>query len=116
MKRFFAALIAVLVTFAGAQMKPSLARDLVNQTSVVQTNFVDRWITNTAQVQMQVNRFVTEYRTNWITRAHTNVVDVFSTNIFFAYFTNRIQQVRTNFVDVFTTNVVARAVTNRYIL
>lgn len=116
MKRFLVALFAVIGIFASPQLYPGLARDFLNQTAVVQTNFVDRWITNTAAVQMQVNRFVTEYHTNWITRARTNVVDSFSTNIFFAYFTNRIQQVRTNFVDVFTTNVVARTVTNRYML
>ena len=116
MKRFFVALFAVMSTLVGAQLNPSQARDLLDQASVVHTNFVDRWITNTAQVQMQVNRFVTEYHTNWITRAHTNLVDVFSTNILFAYHTNRIQQARTNLAEVFTTNVVARTVTNRYVL
>jgi hypothetical protein len=116
MKRFLAALLAVIGTLAGSQLSPGLARDLLNQTSVVHTNFVDRWITNTAQVQMQVNRFVTEYHTNWVTRAHTNVVDVFSTNIFFAFHTNRVQQVRTNLAEVFTTNLVARTITNHYVL
>ena len=46
---------------------------------LVRTNLVDRWITNTTEVHIQVNRFVTEYHTNWIAVVHTNVVNLYST-------------------------------------
>lgn len=116
MKRFLAALFAAAATVTGLHSNDVVARDFVNQTTVVHTNFVERWITNTAEVHMQLNRFVTEYHTNWITRARTNVVDTFSTNIVLAYLTNHVHHVRTNYVNVFATNLTARFVTNHLLV
>jgi len=82
----------------------------------VQTNWVDRWITNTTEIHMQANRFVTEFHTNWINRIETNFVDLFATNVLTKVHTNWITQVRTNFVDRFSTNLIARTLTNTFVL
>ena len=70
MKFFFAAACAAVV-LAGALDRTAQAMDRGVQPMAVRTNFVDRWITNSAEVQFQVNRFVTEYHTNWFTRVRT---------------------------------------------
>jgi len=76
--------------------------------SNVQTNWVEHWITNTVQVQMQANRFVTEYHTNWVEQVHTNVLDVFATNY--------VAKTFTNLVDVYTTNHFVKNLTNKFIV
>lgn len=80
------------------------------------TNLVDRWITNTTEIQLQVNRFVTEFHTNWVKHVETNFVNLFSTNFLTQYNTNWITKVRTNLVDRFATNVVARTLTNTLVV
>jgi hypothetical protein len=78
----------------------------------VHTNWVDRWITNTAEIHMQLNRFVTEFHTNWVRRIETNYVDLFTTNVVTAYHTNWVNHFRTNVLDRFATNLVTRLATN----
>src|SRR5689334_19917564 len=107
MIRFVAGKFVLAGLWAALQVSQVLASEPGNQTSVVQTNFVDRWITNTAQVQMQLNRFVTEFHTNWTTRVRTNYVDVFATNLIARTLTNRfvLDLVETNFVQAYRTNL-----------
>lgn len=80
------------------------------------TNVVDRWVTNTTEVQMQINRFVTEFHTNWVRRVETNFVELFTTNVVPEYRTNWITQFRTNVVDRLRTNLVAITVTNNLVV
>ena len=70
----------------------------------VQTNWVEKWITNTVQVQMQANRFVTEFHTNWLHHVETNILDL--------YLTNHVTRTLTNSVQVYATNYVTRTMTN----
>jgi hypothetical protein len=74
----------------------------------IQTNWVERWITNTVEVQMQANRFVTEFHTNWVHQVKTNVLDL--------YVTNRVTKTSTNYLDVYTTNFVTKTLTNHLIV
>ena len=78
------------------------------ESRLVQTNSVERWITNVVEVRVAANKFVTEYHTNWVHEFRTNVVDLFATN--------RIVRSRTNLVpvDVFQTNLVTAFKTNRH--
>ena len=80
------------------------------------TNLVDRWITNTTEIQVQVNRFVTEFHTNWVKHVETNFVDLFATNVLTQFQTNRLTQFRTNLVDLFLTNFVTKTLTNTVIV
>jgi hypothetical protein len=78
------------------------------QVNVTRTNLVDRWITNVVEVRMPANRFVTEYRTNWVEQVRTNVVNVFATNLV------TVTRVQTNavWVDVPRTNILLAYRTN----
>lgn len=104
MKRIFHPVLAALALFACSLLTSTVAKESDFLAPIVRTNYVDRWITNTTEVQLQVNRFVTEYHTNWMAVVHTNVVNLYSTNLLTTYVTNRIVQTRTNFVDLFVTN------------
>jgi hypothetical protein len=99
---FGAALVAVGLSEGGTRA------------SNIQTNFVERWVTNTVEVQMQANRFVTEYHTNWLERFSTNVVDVYATNFLTRSITNRllVDLVQTNLVRAYKTNFQALNLTN----
>ena len=108
MKRFL-----VLFLAASCLLVLPLGRALGSDIGTyTRTNLVDRWITNTTEVQMQVNRFVTEFHTNWVKHVETNFVTLYSTNFLTQYHTNWIAKVRTNLVDRFMTNVVAKTLTN----
>lgn len=82
--------------------------------SAVHTNWVDRWITNTVDVYMQMNRFVTEYHTNCVTAVRTNYVDLFRTNVVTKTLTNTlvVQAMHTNFVQAYRTNLQTLHLTN----
>lgn len=82
--------------------------------AAVRTNWVDRWITNSVDVYVPANRFVTEYHTNLIIRAQTNVVDVCATNLVTRQLTNHLQVslFHTNFVQAYHTNYKTLNVTN----
>jgi hypothetical protein len=82
---------------------PSLAGEEV---TITRTNWVERWITNEIDVRMPVNRFVNEYRTNWVTQLRTNVVDVYLTNWAVRNLTNW------QTVVLFKTNWLTQPVTN----
>lgn len=120
MKRFVAALFAVVSLFAMSAADSIGGGESGVRTHGPQTNWVDHWTTNTIGVQMEVNRFITEYHTNWITHFRTNFVDLFSTNLVTKmvtnYHTNWITQFKTNFVDRFSTNLVTKVVTNTFVL
>ena len=74
----------------------------------IQTNWVERWVTNTVEIQMQANRFVTEYHTNWVEQVKTNIVDL--------YATNRLTKTLTNVVDLYATNFVTKTLTNKLLV
>jgi hypothetical protein len=116
MKRFFITFLAAVGFLAAVRENTSVGKESEFLVPIVRTNFVDRWITNTTEVQMQVNRFVTEYHTNWVAVVHTNFVNFYSTNLLTTYKTNHIVLVRTNVVDLYATNVTAMTLTNRLIL
>jgi hypothetical protein len=116
MKRFFLLTLIAAGLWTAWPASNVLARDFEFKATTVRTNFVDRWITNTAEIQLQVNRFVTEYHTNWLTRVETNYVNLFSTNVVTAHVTNRVWVTATNFVNVFVTNVLTKTQTNRMVL
>src|SRR5947209_4660062 len=48
--------------------------------TVTHTNWNERWITNVIEVRMPINRFVTEYHTNWIEQFRNRVINVYATN------------------------------------
>ena len=87
------------------------------EVTVTRTNWAERQITNLIDVTMPRNRFVDEYRTNWVTVVRTNVVDVYRTNWSMekvtnvvevaATWTNRVVAYRTNWTQRFQTNAVA---------
>lgn len=108
MKRFLVLLLSLL----GALALP--ARDALGSDgwAYTRTNLVDRWITNTTEIHMQVNRFVTEFHTNWVRHVETNYVNLFTTNYLTAYHTNWTTKVKTNYVERFSTNIVPQTVTN----
>jgi hypothetical protein len=115
MKRLFIVLWMVCCLAALSRVS-ALAAEAGFRSASVQTNWVDRWITNTTEIHMQVNRFVTEFHTNWVKRIETNYVDLFTTNVLTKYHTNWITQFRTNSVDRFSTNLVVRTLTNTLVL
>jgi hypothetical protein len=65
-------------------------------------------------VQMQANRFVTEFHTNWITRFETNFVDLFVTNKVTRTITNTfaVAAFQTNLVAAYRTNLETLNLTN----
>jgi hypothetical protein len=82
--------------------------------SAIHTNLVDHWVTNTTKVELQVNRFVTEYHTNWVTLTQTNVVNLFATNVVTKNHTNTLvlDSVLTNLVQLYRTNLQTLHLTN----
>ena len=78
------------------------------QLNLTKTNLVDRWITNVVEVRMPLNRFVTEYRTNWVEQVRTNVVNVFATN----FLTVSLTRTNAVWVDVPRTNILLAYRTN----
>ena len=80
------------------------------QIEVVKTNWVERFITNVIEVRVPANRFVTEYRTNYVVQYRTNTCDVYVTNFLTRIVTNRV------FVEVARTNAVLAYQTNWQVL
>lgn len=111
MKRAFVALGLAGAIVALGGPRAALAQSAI-YAGHTRTNLVDRWVTNTTEIQIQVNRFVTEFHTNLVKRVETNFVDLFTTNVVPQFHTNRITQFRTNLVERFLTNFVTRALTN----
>jgi len=118
---------ARLVAFALTLCAPPFS-SIGSQATVMKTNWSDRWITNVIEVNMPINRFVNQYRTNWIPQFQTNwnmctvtnlvVVEAFWTNTLVAYRTNLVMRMRTNHVavNVLQTNVVNCYHTNRSVV
>lgn len=86
-----------------------------SEVTITRTNWTERWITNLIEVRMPVNRFVNEYRTNWVTQLQTNLVNVYLTNRVTRTLTNAVvvDAVVTNFMVVYQTNRIAWTETNR---
>ena len=113
MNRAFAACLvsAVLVcaprpaVFAASPGTPAIT---------VRTNWVDHWITNIAEIRLQLNRFVTEFHTNRVTVVETNFVDLFTTNLVTKTVTNNlvVDTFRTNLVVAYRTNLQTLHLTN----
>jgi hypothetical protein len=84
------------------------------ETTVIRTNWVERWITNFIEIRMPLNRFVNEYHTNWVTEFRTNVFNVYATNRLSRTLTNHFQvdAFRTNFVSAYQTNWKTLDLTN----
>jgi len=84
------------------------------QFNVTKTNLVDRWITNVIEVRMPINRFVTQYRTNYVQQIRTNLVPVYRTNVLTRTLTNHVilDVVRTNYFVAYHTNLKALNLTN----
>ena len=82
--------------------RPALAAEV----TVTRTNWNERWITNVVEVRMPVNRFVNQYRTNWVEQVREQVVSVYATNWAVRTLTNRVavNAVLTNFVEAYHTN------------
>ena len=108
MKRFLVLLLSLL----GALALPAHQALGSDGLAYTRTNLVDRWITNTTEIHMQVNRFVTEFHTNWVRHVETNYVNLFTTNYLTQYHTNWTTKVKTNYVERFSTNIVPQTVTN----
>jgi hypothetical protein len=84
------------------------------EVTIMQTNRVERWITNIVNIQMPENRFVDEYHTNWVTQMQTNLVDVYTTNWTMVRQTNEVEvaAIWTNNVTAYHTNWTTRTLTN----
>ena len=76
------------------------------EVTITRTNWAERWITNLIEVRMPMNRFVNEYRTNWVTQLRTNVVDVYVTNWVTRKLTNQVEvaATMTHHVTAYHTN------------
>src|SRR6266699_3351156 len=74
--------------------------------TVMRTNWNERWITNVVEVRMPVNRFVNQYRTNWVEQIRTRVVNMYATNWTLRTLTNRVavNAVVTNYTETYKTN------------
>ncbi|MSU59084.1 MAG: hypothetical protein EXS35_13110 [Pedosphaera sp.] len=99
-----------LVTRAPAAETP--ARPLVVTTST--TNSTPRYLTNVIEVTIPNNIFTDEYRTNWVRRDLTNVIDLFRTNLVTQFRTNLLtaDKYQTNVIIAWRTNVKTLALTN----
>ena len=88
------------------------------EVTVTRTNRVERWITNVIEIQMPENRFVNEYRTNWVTQMRTNIVDVYATNWTMLKLTNQVEveATWTNHVTAYQTNWNTKTLTNHVTL
>jgi hypothetical protein len=82
--------------------------------NTVRTNWVDLWITNTAEIRLQFNHFVTEFHTNRVTVVETNFVDLFKTNVVSRTVTNTLvfDSFKTNLVAAYRTNFQTLHLTN----
>jgi hypothetical protein len=114
MKHFAAVLLAMAGCLAILCPEPTSGNDFVPRPAVIRTNWVDHWVTNTTEIQLQLNRFVTEYHTNATIHFHTNYVDLFTTNLVSRTVTNMLvlDAVQTNFVQAYQTNLKTLNLTN----
>jgi hypothetical protein len=88
------------------------ARPVLVNTTI--TNALTRYLTNVIEVTIPNNVFVDEFRTNWVRRDITNLIDLYQTNLVFHYRTNvlTVDRYATNFVTAWQTNVKTFTVTN----
>lgn len=82
--------------------------------TVFVTNRVTRVLTNVIEVTMPVNQFAYEFRTNYIDKIHTNVVNVYRTNWLERTLTNAttVDLTQTNRVTAYRTNLNTLTATN----
>jgi hypothetical protein len=112
MNRAFAALVIVAPMVCGPV--PCIQAAASTGATIVHTNWVDHWITNTAEIRLQLNHFVTEFHTNRVTLVETNFVDLFKTNLVTRTQTNTLvfDSFRTNLVAAYRTNFQTLHLTN----
>lgn len=93
---------------------PFLSGAAQRASSSVTTNYVERWVTNSIEVRVPVNRIVSEYHTNVVQKVTTNVVDFYATNVVVRTVTNNVllTVTQTNFVQNFQTNYRTLNLTN----
>ncbi len=105
--KFVSLLTLPVLLFGGAPAR-------AGQVNAVRTNLVDRWITNIIEVRVPVNRFISQFHTNWVDQFTTNRVEVFATNRLVKVLTNwvMVNVVRTNFIDGYQTNFKTLNLTN----
>ena len=86
------------------------------EVTITRTNRVERWITNVIDIRMPENRFVNEYRTNWVTQLRTNIVDVYATNRVMRTLTNPVvvEATWTNYATAYQTNWSMVRLTNLF--
>jgi hypothetical protein len=107
-----------------ASVFPGVAR--CEDSLVFQTNFVDKQITNTVEIRIPRNVFVTEFRTNEVEVQTTNLVTLYRTNVVGSTATNwetryrtnefTLNRIRTNSVDVYHTNWTGKTTTNLFLV
>jgi hypothetical protein len=84
------------------------------EVNITRTNWTERMITNVIDINMPMNVFVNEYRTNWIEQVRTNLLTRYATNLSSRVVTNTVvvNAVQTNVVRMFRTNYNSVTVTN----
>ena len=112
MNRAFAALLIAAPMVFGPS--PCIGAAPSAGATIVHTNWVDHWITNTAEIRLQLNHFVTEFHTNRVTVVETNFVDLFKTNLVTRTLTNTLvfDSFHTNLVAAYRTNIQTLHLTN----
>ena len=111
-------LLALLVSLpafgAAPNPDPAPASTGLEMVEVFRTNWIPRVITNVIEIRMPTNNFITEYRTNRFVEWRTNVIDVYRTNRVTRTRTNTIaiEQTQTNLVTAYQTNLNIITLTN----
>jgi hypothetical protein len=95
-------------------MRPATAPPSLETVDVFRTNWVPRVITNVIEVRLPANVFISEYRTSRFEALRTNVIDVYRTNWVTKTMTNTItvEKTQTNLATRFQTNVNTLNLTN----
>jgi hypothetical protein len=101
---------SAVIALAGASLLSAAGKEI----DLVKTNWTDRLITNVIEVRVPANRFVNEYRTNWVEMVRTNTFNVYFTNVLTRMVTNcvLVDVVRTNAIVAYQTNWQVLNLTN----
>jgi hypothetical protein len=111
---FFALFAGVPAFGAAPNPDPAPVAPGLETVEVFRTNWIPRFITNVVEVRMPTNYFAIEYRTNRFAELRTNVIDVYQTNRVTRTRTNTIavEQTQTNLVTTYQTNLNTITLTN----
>jgi hypothetical protein len=111
-------LLALLVSLpafgAAPNPDPAPASTGLEMVEVFRTNWIPRVITNVIEIRIPTNNFINEYRTNRFVGWRTNVIDIYRTNWVTRTRTNTIaiEQTQTNLVTAYQTNLNFITLTN----